>query len=306
MKPVNAFYPSLRFLSAEKIVQASVVSPLVSTDWLQLHLADENLVILDGSFFLPAQQRDAQAEYLRGHIPGAQFFDIDAVADHSVPLPHMLPSPRQFAEAVGAMGVGDRTHVIAYDSNDFMASARLWWTFRVFGHDRVSVLDGGLVKWQAEGRAVTDEMSLPRKQSFVAGFRPELVRDLGQMLELIREGGTPILDARSPGRFTAAEPEPRAGLRGGHIPGSRNLSFRQLLDNDSRSMKSPEVLDGLYRQAGIDPSMPVVTTCGTGVTAAILALALYRLGNDQVAVYDGSWTEWGGRGDTPVSVGEAC
>lgn len=285
-------------------MQASLVPPLVSVDWLDQYLSDEGIVILDASFFLPAQQRNAHTEYLATHIPGARFFDIDAVADHSVPLPHMLPSPEHFAEAVGALGVGNQTHVIVYDSNDFMASARLWWTFRVFGHDRVSVLDGGVVHWQAQGRAITNEIPSPRKARFVAGFRPELVRNLGQMFNLVREGGTPILDARSPGRFTAAEPEPRAGLRGGHIPGSRNLPFRQLVEDGSHRLKSPEALSALYRHAGIDPSAPVVTSCGTGVTAAILALALYRLGNDRVAVYDGSWTEWGGRDDTPVSVGE--
>jgi len=275
--------------------------PLVSCGWLAQCLDATDIVVLDATFFLPIQQRNALEEYRQAHIPGARFFDIDEVADKTSPLPHMLPTPAQFAEAVGEMGIGNDSHVIAYDSNFFMASARLWWTFRVFGHDRVSVLDGGLARWKAEGRPVTEQLPVVAERRFTAGFRPELVCDLEQMKALLAERDVQILDARSPGRFAGTEPEPRAGLRSGHIPGSRNLLFKNLIDETTFCLKSPAELEKLYREAGVASAQPVTTSCGTGVTAAILALGLYCIGNEQVAVYDGSWTEWGGREDTPVS-----
>lgn len=274
---------------------------LVDGQELQERLGAPGCAVLDASFFLPNQQRDARAEYRQGHIPGALFFDIDEVADHASGLPHMLPSPQQFADAVAALGIGNDTHVVVYDSNFFMASARLWWTFRVFGHDRVSVLDGGLARWLAEGRALSGETVTPAPSVFKADFRPHLVRDFDQMQALLGRPGAQILDARSPGRFAGVEPEPRAGLRSGHIPGSRNLFFKTLIDETSFCLQAPNALQQLYRDAGIDIDQPVATTCGTGVTAAILALGLFRLGNESVAVYDGSWTEWGGREDAPVA-----
>jgi thiosulfate/3-mercaptopyruvate sulfurtransferase len=279
--------------------------PLVSCEWLAQRLGAPEIVVLDATFFLPNQQRNAAEEYRQAHIPEARFFDIDAVADKSTPLPHMLPTPEQFAEAVGAMGIDNDSHVIAYDRNFFMASARLWWTFRVFGHDRVSVLDGGLARWMAEGRPLTEQLPAVTARRFTARFRPELVRDLEQMKALLAEREAQILDARSPGRFAGTEPEPRAGLRSGHIPGSRNLFFKSLIDEATHRLKSPAELEELCREAGIDSHQPVTTSCGTGVTAAILALGLFCLGNENVAVYDGSWTEWGGREDTPVSRGQS-
>lgn len=274
---------------------------LVRCDWLAARLGSPEVAVLDASFFLPNQPRNALEEYRQSHIPRAHFFDIDAVADTTADLPHMLPSPEQFAEAVGAMGIDQQVHVVTYDSNFFMASARLWWTFRVFGHDRVSVLDGGLARWKAEGRPVTAEVTTVRPRRFDARLHPELVRNLEQMKALLDEPAAQILDARSSGRFAGTETEPRMGLRSGHIPGSRNLPFRQLIDETTYRLKSPPELEGLYREAGMDSRQPLVTTCGTGVTAAILAMGLYRLGNRDVAVYDGSWAEWGGRDDTPVS-----
>jgi thiosulfate/3-mercaptopyruvate sulfurtransferase len=268
-------------------------------------LGSENIVIFDASFFLPNQNRSAQAEYCGEHIPGALFFDIDTVADHASDLPHMLPSPAQFAQAVGAMGVGNDTWVIAYDNNFFMASARLWWTFRIFGHDRVSVLDGGLAAWKQAGLPLDALAPSPRPQAFQAGFRPSLVRDMAQMRALLAGREAQILDARSAERFAGVAPEPRAGVRSGHIPHSRNLPARMLVDEASHCLKTGAALVGLYQQAGIDTAQAIVTTCGTGVTAAILALGLYTLGVEDVAVYDGSWTEWGGREDTPVALGAA-
>jgi len=274
---------------------------VVSTAWLAERLDTPDLAILDGSFFLPAQGRDAAAEYRQAHLPGARFFDIDAVADADSNLPHMLPPAEGFADAVAAMGIANDTQVVVYDSNYYMASARVWWMFRVFDHDRVSVLDGGIERWRAEGRPLTAATSPPQQVRFLAGFRPELLCTLAEMADLAQSGAALILDARSAGRFRGTEPEPRSGVRGGHIPGSLNLPHRQLVDEHSGLFRSDTELARIFREAGVDPAATVVTTCGTGVTAAILALGLYRLGNHRVAVYDGSWTEWGGRRDTPVT-----
>lgn len=281
-------------------------SPLARCEWLRDKLGQQDLVLLDASFFLPTEQRDALAEYRQCHLPGARFFDIDAVADHDTSLPHMLPSPQEFAAAVGGMGIGNETTVVVYDNNRFMASARAWWMFRVFGHKRVSVLDGGLQRWQALGYPLeSSEPVTPVPRAFQAGFRPELVYSLAQMRELAATQNRQLVDARSAGRFEGTAAEPRPGLRSGHIPGSRHVFYGDLTDPDTRLLRPQEELAQRFAQAGIDPAQPVVASCGTGVTAAIQALALYLLGREDVAVYDGSWSEWGGLADTPVATGPA-
>jgi thiosulfate/3-mercaptopyruvate sulfurtransferase len=270
--------------------------PLVSTAWLQEHLREVR--VLDATWTMPADGRDPSAEFAARHVPGAQFFDIDAVADHTTTLPHMLPTPEVFAQAAGTLGVGDDTWVVAYDNNSLIASARLWWTLRVFGHERVKVLDGGLAKWVAEARPLEHgPVTPPAPATFSPRYRAELVRDLQE----VRDGGEPVLDARSGERFRGEAPEPRAGLRGGHMPGALSLPF-STIQADGR-LKPADALAEVFRDAGAPEQGPLVATCGSGVTASGLALALARLGRWDAAVYDGSWSEWGAHADTPVVTG---
>jgi thiosulfate/3-mercaptopyruvate sulfurtransferase len=267
---------------------------LVSTAWLAGHLAEPDLKVVDGSWHMPQTKRDPAQEFAEAHIPGAVFFDIDAISDKSTRLPHMLPSPDVFAKAVGALGIGNGDRVIIYDSRNVVSAARVWWTFRVFGHDAVAVLDGGLPKWRADGRPVESGPGKPARQKFAAKFRPELVRDLAQLQENITSGREQVVDARSRGRFAGTEPEPRPGLRGGHIPNSLNLPYDELHAPDGTLRAAPALREA-FADAGVDLGRPVVTTCGSGITASVLALALHRIGRPDVAVYDGSWTEWGSR-----------
>ena len=274
--------------------------PLVTTEWLAARMAGERIRLLDASWYMPAQNRDAKAEFAAAHIPGAAFFDIDAIADTESSLPHMLPSTQAFAAAVGTLGIGNQDTVVIYDGAGIFSAPRAWWTFRVFGHDRVAVLDGGLPKWKREGRSVEAGPAKPRAANFTAAFRPALVRDYAAMLRNVQTGAAGVLDARSPGRFAGREPEPRPGLRGGHIPGSRNLPFQNLIDPASGTMRSPDELSKIFAEAGIGPATPVITSCGSGLTAAILAFGLFLIGREDAAVYDGSWSEWGSRPDAPI------
>lgn len=272
--------------------------PIVSTEWLAARLGQPGVKVLDATFFLPGQG-DAEAAYRAAHIPGAIRFDIEAVADHDSALPHMLPTPEAFAHAVGAMGIGDSDHVVAYGA----ASPRAWWMFRAMGHDAASVLDGGLPKWTAEGRPAEagDDAPRPAPAAFTARYRPELVRDF-EAVKAALELGDPVLDARPAERFRGEAPEPRPGLASGHMPGAKNLPAGALLAPDG-TLKPPAELERLLREVGHDPARPAVATCGSGVSACVIALALARLGQWDAAIYDGSWSEWGARAGAPVARG---
>lgn len=277
---------------------------LVSTDWLAAHLDDPDLRILDGSCHMAGSGRDARAEYEAAHIPGARFFDIDAISDPRSTLPHMAPPPEMFISRMRAMGVGDGHQVVIYDNSDLHSAARVWWTFRLMGKTDVAVLDGGLAKWQAEGRPVEDMPPITRDRHMTVQRQAALVRDVTQVAAASKLGDHQIVDARSAERFRGEVPEPREGLRAGHIPGSRNLPFGQLYNADG-TMKSPDALRAAFQGAGVDLDQPVITTCGSGVTAASLFLALDLIGHRNHSLYDGSWSEWGMYNDLKIATGDA-
>lgn len=277
---------------------------LVSTDWLEAHLGDPDLRIIDGSYYLPDMGRDARAEYDAAHIPGARFFDIDEISDQRSDLPHMAPPVEKFMSRMRAMGIGDGHQVVVYDGAGLFSAPRVWWTFRLMGKTDVAVLDGGFPKWQAEGRPVEDMPPVMRDRHMTAVRQNMLVRDVTQVAAAAKLGDHEIIDARSPSRFRGEEPEPREGLRAGHIPGSKNVHYRTLL-NDDGTMKSPDDLRAVFEASGVDLAKPAITTCGSGVTAAILSLALERMGRDRWTLYDGSWAEWGMYGDLKVATGDA-
>ena len=271
---------------------------LKSTDWLAEHSSDRDVVVVDASYFLPTQQRDGHAEYRSGHIPGAVFFDIEAICDHSTDLPHMLPGPAQFGAAMGALGIGDGDTVVVYDNQGLYSAARVWWTFRIFGAKNVFVLDGGLPKWIAEGRAIeTGETKRPPKR-FHAEMDIGPVAMLADVRMALADRSAQIVDARSAERFAGKAPEPRPGLRSGHMPGSFNVPFQNVLENGR--LTSRERIEAAFTAAGVDLDKPIITSCGSGVTAAILTLALDSIGKKDLRLYDGSWSEWGSRPDVPV------
>jgi thiosulfate/3-mercaptopyruvate sulfurtransferase len=277
---------------------------LVSTEWLAAHIDAPQLRVFDASFTLPNVKPTAQEEYARRHIPGAMFFDIDEISDHSNLLPHMLPGPEDFARMAGALGIGNDRQIILYDMSGFGSAPRAWWMLRVFGHDNVAILDGGLPKWLAEGRAVTTYVPQPKPVTFSPRFDGSRVRNKTQLLANLEEKREQVLDARSAGRFAGTAPEPRLGLRGGHIPGSINVPYNTLGDPKTRRYLPAEQIEARFRAAGVERGQPIVTSCGSGVTACALTFALHLVGWGKSAVYDGSWSEWGlENSNTPVETG---
>ena len=276
---------------------------LVSTDWLAAHLKDPDLRILDGTMFMAAEGRSGRAEYEAAHIPGARFFDIDDISDARSELPHMAPPVEKFMSKLRAMGVGDGHQVVVYDAKGLFSAARVWWLFRLMGQDNIAVLDGGFPKWQAEGRAIEDMPPIIRDRHMTVRRQNQMVKDVTQVAAAAKLGDYEILDARSAARFRGEAPEPRAGLRAGHIPGSKNVPYTDLLNADM-TMKDADALRAVFAATGMDMIKPVITSCGSGVTAAIINLALERIGKTDHALYDGSWTEWGAFPTLPVATGE--
>ena len=279
-----------------------MTDPLVSTDWLAERLGSNEIAVVDATWFMPNEGKRGRDAYAAGHIPGAVFFDIDEIADHATDLPHMLPTPETFAEAAGALGLRRDLIIVVYDGQGLFSAPRVWWTLRIMGFPEVFVLDGGLPKWRAEGRPTDSTLPHPTPATLEPAFDPSLIRDLDAMRATLAARDAQVIDARAGPRFRGEVPEPRAGLRSGHMPGALNLAWNGLIKADG-TMKSPDEIADAFRAAGTDLDGPIVTTCGSGVSASLLALALARLGREDVAVYDGSWTEWAGRADTPIVTG---
>ena len=276
------------------------MGPLVTTDWLAAELGKPDLVVFDATKYLPNEPKDGVAEFRRGHIPGARYFDIDRIADTDTDLPHMVPTPGRFAKLMGELGVANTSRIVFYDQKGLASAARGWWLMGLFGHDAAAVLDGGLPKWQRENRPVeAGDPSSPSSTIYRPDYRAARLRGVGDLIGNVETQAELVLDARAAGRFTGETPEPRAGMRSGHIPGSASLPYTDLLNADG-TFRSPEAIRDRFAQAGVTAGRPVVTSCGSGVTACILTLGLRLAGLPEGAVYDGSWTEWGGRTDTPV------
>jgi thiosulfate/3-mercaptopyruvate sulfurtransferase len=276
--------------------------PLVSTDWLAERLGSPEVQVVDASWHMPAENRSGRAEHAEVHIPGAVFFDIDQIADRTSDLPHMLPTPEMFAKAAGELGLKREAEIVVYDALGVFSAPRAWWTLRTMGFPKVRVLDGGLKKWRAEGRPVEVGAVTPGATTVAERFDPALVRNADDVRGIVARGGAQLVDARSGPRFRGEAPEPRAGLRSGHMPGAKNLPFGELIRADG-TMRPAGEIRAAFEGAGVDLGSPIVTTCGSGVSASLLALALARIGREDVAVYDGSWTEWGGLPDAPVATG---
>jgi thiosulfate/3-mercaptopyruvate sulfurtransferase len=278
---------------------------LVSGEWLASHLDDPHVRIVDASFKLPGITPTAREDYDRGHIPGAVFFDIDDIAEPGTRLPHMIPSPDLFAQKMEALGIGDGDRVVVYDSAGLSSAGRAWWMLRLFGHRDVAILNGGLPKWRAEGRPLDTALPSPPRRRFTSRFDPALVRDRRALIANLSTRYEQVVDARAAARYEGTVDETRPGLRRGHIPGSRNLPYDQVTDPSTRQLRSAEELSRLFRDAGVALDRPIVTSCGSGVTACALVFALHLIGHPDAAVYDGSWSEWGLPGDTPVETGPA-
>ena len=276
---------------------------LVSTQWLAAHLKDPDLRVLDASWYLPGSKRDPFAEYQAAHIPGARFFDLDDVSDHRSDLPHMVPPVEKFMSRMRAIGVGDGHQIVVYDGSGLFSAPRVWWLFKLMGQMDIAVLDGGFPKWQAEGHPVEDLPPILRDRHMMVRRQNHMVKDVTQVSAASKLGESEIVDARSPGRFYGKDPEPRPGLRAGHIPGSKNVFYKDLLKADD-TMKSPDEMRQVFLEAGVDLDKPVITSCGSGVTAAILSLGLTRMGKTDHSLYDGSWSEWGMFPTLPIATGK--
>jgi thiosulfate/3-mercaptopyruvate sulfurtransferase len=279
--------------------------PLVSTDWLAAHINDAKVKVLDATFKLPGVLPLPKDDYLAAHLPGAVYFDVDAVADHSNPLPHMFPSAEQFGRDVGGLGIGNDDTVVVYDSGSWVAAPRAWWMFLSYGHRNVRVLDGGLKKWRAEGRPVESGEVRAKPATFKASYDAKRLRSMEQMVANVASKAEQVIDARAAERFEGRAAEPRAGIRSGHIPGARNVPYNNLFDAASGAMKPLDELRKAFAGAGVDLAKPIVTSCGSGVSAGALTIALYRLGVTDTALYDGSWSEWGKEGGPAIATGPA-
>ena len=280
------------------------MEPLVSTDWLAGELGAADLRVIDATFFLPGSGRDARSEYGEAHIPGAVFMDLDEIVDLENPVPHMLPPEHKFASRMQTLGLGDGNRFVVYDNSPLHSSARAWWMLKIFGAHHAAILDGGMQKWKAEGRPLESGKPQVRHGHFTVSLDTSAVADKAYVSSLVHSSEHELVDARGPGRFTGEEPEPRAGVEGGHIPGSKNLPQGQAFNADN-SWKRGDELRAVFEAAGVDLAKPMVTTCGSGITAAVLLFGAHLLGKDDVKLYDGSWSEWGADASTPKATGPA-